>query len=145
MDGSERTSTFLHMRLKIQESLLQGEGSGDQQARGMWRAGDNREQNRIWGGGQQAGQQPSRARSPALHAAAKPGFTWAEISLPVFQLNPHAWCQWPTHGHTERLAEQPRAQCIKITSKPQGKVPEQRQSINAMSICLFNLNKAIDT
>lgn len=36
-------------------SLLQGEGSREQQARGMWRAGDNREQNRIWGGGQQRG------------------------------------------------------------------------------------------
>lgn len=134
MDGSERTLTFLRMRLKIGESLLQGDSSRDQQARGMWRAGDNREQNRIWEGGQQAGQQPSRARSPTLHAAAKPGFTWAEIPLLVFEPNPNAWCQWPTHGHTERLAEHARAQRIEITPKPQRKAPEQRQTMQ----CLYD-------
>lgn len=57
--------------------------------------------------------------------------------MPVFQLNPHAWCQWPTHGHTERLAEQPQAQCIEITSKPQGKVPEQRQSMQCLYVPLI--------
>jgi len=56
-DGSERTPTFLLRHLKIQESWLQGEGSRDRQARGMWSAGDNWEQHRIQGGGQQAGEQ----------------------------------------------------------------------------------------
>lgn len=42
------------------------------EARGIHRAGDNREQNGIRGGRQQAGEQPSRARIPALHAVAKP-------------------------------------------------------------------------
>lgn len=144
MDGSERTLTFLHMHLKIGESLLQGDSSRDQQARRMWRAGDNREQNRIWEGGQQAGQhlQGQGAQISMLQLSlVSPGQKYRCLSLNQTQMSGANGLPMVTHWETGWA-------CTSSVDRNYTQVSAEgtrAKTNNAVSVWPFNLNKAIGT